>query len=68
MSDKLLPCPFCGGEVTLKYSSRTKTFVVGHKYMADACRCKIVQPFEIVEQLGIESLADARAVWNRRAK
>ena len=60
--DNLKPCPFCGGEVSIKYISDDNCFCIWHK---DDTRCRFLEPFWIDGQYA-KSLNDARSTWNMR--
>ena len=63
MEQKLKPCPFCGGDVMIYYSSMTKGFYVTHRNGYESC-------FLITPALmhgDFKSLQDAHDAWNRRA-
>lgn len=62
--EKLKPCPFCGGEVVLSYSSKGN-YAFRHK-MYGVC------PFEEIDLWvtpihDVRSLADAKREWNKRS-
>ena len=59
---KLKPCPFCGGKVSITYSSWNKVFNVWHVDRP----CDMTEPM-LIDGTKAESLADAYRVWNRRA-
>lgn len=63
MSEKLKPCPFCGGEMMVCGSSRLRRFTISHK---DLQSCYF-HSFEIDWQT-VGSLAEATEAWNRRAR
>jgi len=58
----LLPCPFCGDDVTITYVSGDKAFCVWHK---SGEKCGFIEPFWIDGE-NAKSLSDARAIWNKR--
>ena len=60
--DKLKPCPFCGGEMSMIYRSKDRAFHIYHKSGFDAVECPILEPF-IIDS---ESLSTAAEAWNRR--
>jgi hypothetical protein len=59
-SDKLLPCPFCGGEARIEIQG------FGTKHPAYRVRCKNIAACAsgLIEWFDTE--AEARAAWNRR--
>ena len=61
MSKLLKPCPFCGNEVWLAYSSARKAFCFWHR---GSRNCGIYE-FVISDQEA-DSLAEAARIWNRR--
>lgn len=63
MAEKLKPCPFCGGEVTMIYNSFDNSFNFYHKSEFDAIECCVLEPIVLD---GLPSLAEARKAWNRR--
>ena len=63
---KLKTCPFCGGEMVMRYSSKHDEFMFYHKTAFTGC--KFVTPFEVVRQVGIETLDEASKVWNKRCE
>jgi hypothetical protein len=61
---KLKPCPFCGSEVTLTYSSHDNMFHFYHKGdLAPQCGAK--EPIDF-DGYFVKSLAEAAEAWNRR--
>ena len=60
--EKLKPCPFCGGRVSITYNSREKEFAVWHT----KARC-FVEPLWISGD-DAKTLNEAYAFWNRRAE
>ena len=58
----LMPCPFCGQEVMLGYSSGRRAFLIWHKDNPQKCS---FYRFEMAD-LNIKSLSEARDAWNRR--
>lgn len=62
--NNLKPCPICGGEVYLRYSSKTELYYVLHYKTRRLC---CIQEIVMRDDIGIKSLADARDAWNRRA-
>lgn len=63
--EKLKPCPFCGGAVSVCYVSIFKAFVFTHKdEFADCMFPELVAYFDDYD---ISSLEHAAAAWNRRA-
>ncbi len=65
MSEKLKPCPFCGGEVWLFYSSKGN-FEFKHKYDS-GCAFDSFQIW-IKPKKNVSCLADAAEEWNRRVE
>ncbi len=63
---KLLPCPFCGGEMSMVYNSHDNAFEVYHKSGYDGAFCPVIEPI-LIGDLEVMSLASAAEVWNRRA-
>ena len=59
---KLKPCPFCGGEMTVYGSSRLRRFTISHRNLRN---CHFYN-FEIDWQT-VGSIAEAIEAWNRRA-
>ena len=59
---KLKPCPFCGQEMRLVYSSVLERFVIAH---INPYNCYF-RSFEI-NGIAVGSLTDAKEAWNRRA-
>ena len=59
----LKPCPFCGGKVSMIYSSLDNMY---HVYHRDSYGCAIKEPINI-EVTRARSLADAKREWNKRA-
>ena len=64
MPNELKPCPFCGGEVSMTYSSFYNTFNIYHKNGLDEEKCCVCDPVQLKGEL--RSLAMATEVWNRR--
>ncbi len=62
--EKLKPCPFCGGEVVLSYSSRGN-FHFQHRTIGVCMFWEFVCP---ITPNGPGCLAEAAEAWNRRAK
>ena len=60
---ELKPCPFCGKEVTLISSSRSKQFVFNHKDLRNCPFYRFEIPWETAK-----SLSEAKELWNRRIK
>jgi hypothetical protein len=60
---KLKPCPFCGGKVSITYSSWNKTFNIWHNDKP----CALIEPIQI-DGSKAKSLAEASEMWNRRTK
>ena len=58
----LLPCPFCGGQVSITYNSADNMFSVWHKRDG----CKFIEPMYIDGEHA-KSLSDARSIWNKRS-
>lgn len=63
---ELKPCPFCGGEMSLVYTSKDNAFYVFHKTARAAENCPIDEMFKIT-RLKVKSLSCAADAWNRRA-
>lgn len=63
MEEKLKPCPFCCGKVSITYNSAENVFRVWH---SGSTVCEIQEPIEISGEFA-KSLEDAANVWNRRA-
>ena len=63
MGNKLKPCPFCGGEVSMVYNSQSGVFKFWHKGLNAHKDCCVSEPILV----DADSLADARQKWNRRA-
>ena len=61
-TEVLKPCPFCGREVTLISTSRTKSFVFSHKGLRNCPFYRFEIPWECAK-----SLKEAVGLWNRRA-
>lgn len=61
---ELKPCPFCGGDVTIYYSSMTKGFYFMHNKRDKPCI--LLTPSTILGKN--ECLQDAYDAWNRRCK
>lgn len=59
---ELKPCPFCGGKVTMTYSSYANTFNIWHKDE----KCKLAEPIQIDADDAVDSLSKATEAWNRR--
>lgn len=61
-NELLLPCPFCGKEMTVISTSQTKTFIFSHKRLRNC-------PFYTFEMSWecAKSLREATELWNRRA-
>lgn len=62
-NEVLKPCPFCGKEVTLISTSRTKQFIFSHQGLRN---CPFYQ-FEMSWECAT-SLKEAKEIWNRRAE
>ena len=63
MADRLKPCPWCGGNVTIIYRSASNMF---HVYHCDnSGKCDIVGPFKIHKSRAA-TLGEAAEIWNRR--
>ena len=57
--DKLKPCPFCGGEATVRYEGHANVLSVG-------CReCNIRTAYMVADDIGV---SEAAAAWNRRTE
>ena len=65
MSDKLLPCPFCGNEAELRY--HPKAFQDPHARAWEAgCSCCTARVGNTIYATG-KTRDEAIAAWNRRA-
>jgi hypothetical protein len=62
--DKLKPCPFCGGEMNMTYSTPDQEFHLWHK-MPDPV-CSLGEPFIIPTNRIVSKREDAVKAWNRR--
>ena len=63
MADRLKPCPFCGGSMTMVYRSASAMY---HVYHDDGGRkCDIAGPFRISISRA-KTLKEATEIWNRR--
>lgn len=60
---ELKPCPFCGGAVTIYYSSATNGYFFMHKEKDSSCI--LLTPSTICGKH--KCLKDAYDAWNRRA-
>ena len=60
---KLKPCPFCGGKVSITYSSWNEAFNIWHNDKP----CALIEPIQI-DGSKAKSLKEAIDLWNRRAK
>lgn len=60
--DKLKPCPFCGGKVSVTYNSCSKSYNFWHK----SKNCAAVEPIRF-DGCKLKSLNEAIDAWNRRA-
>lgn len=60
--EKLKPCPFCGGRVSITYNSGVNAFAVWHT----KAPC-FIEPFWISGD-DAKTLNEAYAFWNRRAE
>ena len=60
--ERLKPCPFCGGEVLLSYSSKGN-FHFRHKAYG---RCMFFEFVCHITPKGVGCLAEAAEAWNRR--
>ena len=59
----LKPCPFCGEEVNVSYSSNLLAFNFWHVKGSE--KCPLYNPIQFSGQK-IKSLAEAREAWNKR--
>ncbi len=60
MTEKLKPCPFCGGEADiLSYDSIRLDSWLYHVYRAECQNCHTTQP-------SVTSFIEAVRIWNRR--
>lgn len=63
---ELKPCPFCGDDVMIYYSSATNGYYFMHNHkQGKAKSCILLTPAMICGEC--KSLSDAYAAWNRRA-
>lgn len=63
---ELKPCPFCGDEVLIYYSSATRGFYFNHRHKQGAANdCILLTPAIILGDF--KCLQDAYDAWNRRA-
>ena len=69
MNEKMLPCPFCGGEAKVIEDS---ILICGHRYwriIHNSNNCPITDAFGIFRSSAKYSTAEkAIAAWNRRAQ
>lgn len=77
MSNKLKPCPFCGGKVELReiaiVPSESREFTVSYKIRCPKCNIKFVfesrfrieKGQQVITQNGYEKCVEA---WNRRVE
>ena len=61
MSEKLKPCPFCGGAVNIYYSSATNGYYVIHK--DSKSNCIMIAPMLIRGRYKL--LKEAYSAWNK---
>lgn len=59
--ERLKPCPFCGGKVSVTYNSAERAFCFWHETVS----CVIEEPFKI-DRAFAGNLEEAAEVWNRR--
>ena len=59
--ERLKPCPFCGGKVSVTYNSAENVFCFWHK----AESCALEEPIKI-DGIFVKSLAEAIEAWNKR--
>lgn len=64
MSNELKPCPFCGGEVVLSYSSKGN-FHFRHRTNGE---CMFFEFVCNITPNGVGCLAEAAEAWNRRTE
>lgn len=63
---ELKPCPFCGDDVTVYYSSATNGYYFMHRHkQGQAKDCILLTPSTICGRH--KCLKDAYDAWNRRA-
>lgn len=62
--DKLKPCPFCGGEMSMTYSSFDNMYHFYHRGIKVRCAAK--EPIDFDGDY-VYSLKEAAEAWNRRA-
>ena len=67
MNERLKPCPFCGGDVTIYCSSATNGYYFMHNNkQGKAKNCILLTPSTICGKY--KSLKDAYEAWNRRGE
>jgi len=62
---ELKPCPFCGGKVSLTYSSYDNMFNFWHSENG-LITCFAAEPIQF-DGCWVKSLKEAAEAWNRRA-
>lgn len=63
LNDEILKsCPFCGENVTLVSTSRTKEFIFSHKGLRNCPFYEFKMSWDVAK-----SLREAKDLWNRRA-
>lgn len=65
MSNELKPCPFCGGEVNVCFSSKKGYYVIHSLKHGESNEC--ILPSGMVLSRKYENLGQAYEAWNRRA-
>lgn len=63
MINKLKPCPWCNGTVSLTYNSMENAFAIWH----DGDTCKFKEPFWISAD-EVKSIKEAYEAWNSRKR
>ncbi len=64
MSQKLLPCPFCGGEPALRIANNVH-YSFGCRIMCEPCGVDITHEGSDLDSVGIKTRCIA--AWNKRA-
>ena len=62
--NELKPCPFCGGKMSMTYSSFDNMFHFYHR--GKIVRCYAKEPIDFDGDY-VHSLKEAAEAWNRRA-
>lgn len=64
----LLPCPFCGGEVSIvAYDPRLYRPAMNHTYAIECCECGIMFGWDVDYGGRFDTEEQARLAWNTRA-